>query len=110
MGDGADSSKLNGGCGAGASGNSCGDQRSAFYNQCDADTEPHNCTRTDDQVTSQFCKCNLETCDDNYGVVDPPTTMEGETCFFEMPALVYGDSTTTSHWRDSVKHRIAYQG
>jgi hypothetical protein len=109
--DGADSRSLNNGCGMGAQGQQCGDHRSAFYNQCNTDpTEPHNCTRNDFEVSSRLCKCEAPICAENYGAVEPPEDKFGATCFYEMPALVYGDSTTTNHLRDSLKQRVHNQG
>lgn len=109
--DGSDSKDLNNGCGTGAQGNSCGDHRSAFWNQCDTNpTEAHNCTRDDIEVTGRLCKCEPPMCEENYGVVEPPALPADATCFYEMPALVYGASTTTNHLRDAVKQRVTNQG
>lgn len=108
--DGANFNSLNSGCGGGATGNAdcgnrdcCADHNSAFYNQC-GNTEKHDCTRDDIEVSSRLCK------GESYGVVDPPAQPTGATCFYEMPALIYGDSSTTNHLRDSVKQRVALQG
>lgn len=109
--DGADSSNLNNGCGAGATSGNCYDPHSAFQNQCS--TQPpefHNCTRDDPEVASRLCKCEAPFCSESYGVVEPPAGKSGETCFYEMPALIYNDSTTTNHLRDSVKQRVLNQG
>lgn len=109
--DGADSHNLNNGCGAGATGGqNCGDHRSAFWNQCNQPQDPHTCTRDDHEVTSRLCKCEAPICAESYGVVSPPATPQDETCFYEMPALVYNESTKTNHLRDSVKQRIHNQG
>lgn len=98
--DGADFTKLNNGCGNGATSTDCNSQDSAFANMCDG----HTCTRDDHQVSSQFCKGS------GYGVVDPPTDPSGATCFYEMPGLVYGHSTTTNNLRDALKFRVSTQG
>jgi len=107
--DGADSKDLNNGCGAGATGGSCGDPNSAFANQC-GDTAPkHNCSRDDVEVTGRLCSCAPPMCEESYGVVAPPAMPDGETCFYEMPGLVYGESTDTNHLRDMLKQRITNQ-
>lgn len=112
--DGADSNSLNNGCGLGAMGNSCGDHRSGFWNQCNQQaqdgSQPHNCTRQDPEVSGRLCKCEAPICTESYGVIDPPTDMSGATCFYELPGLVYGDPTTTNHLRDAVKQRVHNQG
>jgi len=97
-------------CGAGAASTSCGDHNSAFWDEC-GDAEPkHNCTRDDVEITGMLCACAPPMCDESYGVAVPPANQQEATCFYEMPALIYGDSTTTNHLRDSLKQRIAIQG
>jgi len=49
-------------------------------------------------------------CEESYGAVTPPALPAGETCFYEMPGLVYGESTDTNHLRDMLKQRITKQG
>lgn len=109
--DGADFNNLNNGCGAGATGNAgcvnptdcCDDHNSAFWNQCGT-TDKHDCTRDDEEVQGRMCK------GDGFGVVDPPVRPTDPTCFYEMPALVYGSNTSTNHLRHSLKERVALQG
>lgn len=110
--DGNNFNDLNTGCGAGATGgNDCSNNFSAFYDQCiTTPTEPHTCTRTDPEVEGRLCKCEPPLCAEEYGSVTPPATRDGETCFYELPALIYGASTTTNHLRDGLKQRIALQG
>merc|ERR1712110_40053 len=102
---------LNNGCGAGAAGGGCGDPRSAFENKCQTEpTELHTCTRDDPEVKDRLCKCEAPICAESYGTVTPPVAKSSETCFYEMPALIYNDSTTTNHLRDMVKQRVHNQG
>jgi len=110
--DGATFNSLNGGCGATSrGGNSCDNPSSAYYGQCSTDpTTPHACTRTDLEVESKLCKCEPPLCSETYGSVVPPPTRASATCFYEMPALVYGNSTATNHLRDGLKQRVALQG
>jgi len=110
--DGASSNDLNNGCGAGAPGLAeCSNPLSAFNDLCNADgTPPHTCTRTDPEVNGRLCKSNPQFSSETYGSVDPPEQQADATCFYEMPALVYGDYTETNHFRDSLKQRIAFQG
>jgi hypothetical protein len=109
--DGATQQNLNNGCGAGAGGAGCGDQQSAFANQCRLEpTQLHTCTREDPEITQHMCKCDADWCSDSYGTITPPTEKASEVCFYEMPALVYNASTTTNHLRDSVKQRVLSQG
>jgi hypothetical protein len=116
--DGADSSALNNGCGAGAKGSGCGDRQSAFANQCNQDdwNNMHNCTRADPEIENRLCKCDAAspTCSASYGHVDPPDIPSASTCFYEMPALGYQPYDTTitevNHLRDSVKQRVVLQG
>lgn len=113
--DGNNFNDLNVGCGTGASGaNSCDNPHSAFYDLCSDDdyVTNHSCIRTDFQVEGRMCKGPPgATADDaTYGVVDPPATALDATCFYELPALIFGNSTTTSHLRDGLKQRIALQG
>jgi len=49
-------------------------------------------------------------CEESYGAVTPPALPAGETCFYEMPGLVYGESTDTNHLRDMLKQRVTNQG
>lgn len=109
--DGNNFNSLNGGCGAGATGQpDCTDPLCAFNNQCNHDpVQPHNCTRDDFEVQSRLCKCEPPMCNETYGSADPPAKNTDATCFYEMPAMVYGDSTQTNHLRDSLKQRIAAQ-
>lgn len=110
--DGADSNGLNNGCGAGAPGLAeCNNTLSAFNDLCSVDpTTPHTCTRTDSEVNGKLCKSNPQFTTETYGSVDPPEQSTDATCFYEMPALVYGDFTETNHFRDSLRQRIALQG
>lgn len=103
---------LNGGCGSGAPApDSCDNPLSAFYDQCSHDgSTPHNCTRDDFEVESRLCKCEAPICSEPYGSVSPPEENTGATCFYELPALIYGNSTQTSHFRDGLKQRIEIQG
>lgn len=106
--DGADSKNLNGGCGRLQPGD-CNDTLSAFANLCTHDpTEPHTCTRSDWEVESVMCKGGSGA--DAYGSVDPPTTASGPVCYYEMPALMTDDITSTNHLRDTLKQRITFQG
>jgi len=112
--DGADFNNLNSGCGAGAPGNAncdtrdcCEDEGSAFFNQCGA-TDKHTCTRDDVEISGRMCKG--ESGGENYGTVDPPVRPNEPTCFYEMPALIYGTNSSTNHLRDSLKERVRVQG
>lgn len=106
--DGNDFSDLNGGCGALQPGG-CNDTLSGFANLCTQTGEPHTCTRSDPEVQNHMCKCEPPTCSETYGSANPPATNTGNPCFYEMPGLVYGDSTQTNHLRDSLKQRVAFQ-
>lgn len=107
--DGASNNRYNRKCGNGAS-NDCNNPRAAFYNVCGQDM--HTCRREDREVNAVMCSCDEDWCSSDpsqYGNFNPPNERASGQCFWEMPALIADDVTTTNHLRDMLRHRLGRQ-